>query len=220
MGWIPWWCTCSPTSTPPLTSQRLWVSEQNHGLCRFVLLAACMGLSWSRNGATDQAPHPLAPTCTGVPSCAANVSQLRGRLTAERQLHALALLAAAAGLADEALTLWQVRGPQLEPPISPSRLGLQVSFLCVWSAYLSPRQTTIQCISRPFLTQNIGETGNGGVAAAAAAAAHSAALLSDDARTDDAQVLAFLPWLARAAPQEALSILQVCQSPRSYLQTG
>ena len=66
------------------------------------------------------------------------MSQLRSRLTAERQLHALALLAAAAGLAEEALTLWQVSGLQLEPSMGPSRLGLQVTFLCIWSAYPSP----------------------------------------------------------------------------------
>jgi tagatose-1,6-bisphosphate aldolase non-catalytic subunit AgaZ/GatZ len=41
-------------------------------------------------------------------ACAADAGQLRDRLLAERQLGALAALAAAAGEVDEALRLWQV----------------------------------------------------------------------------------------------------------------
>lgn len=52
--------------------------------------------------------------------CAADLQQLRGRLAAERQLAGLAALCAAAGEAEQALRLWQVRARSCELPDAPT----------------------------------------------------------------------------------------------------
>lgn len=162
-------------------------------------------------------------------TCAADATQLRGRLLAEGQLGALAALAAAAGEAEEALQLWRV-GPHAasctmsDRRQAPWRVDIEKATELAGGLGVrsGPAESVASCsahhvgspcsararLSCPFyVPQEIGQSG--GSAAGVAAAQHAAALLADVSRASAALVLQNLPWLAQTSPAEALSVLKV-----------